>query len=507
MTQTPATPLPPPKERRRLREARSLSQAQVAAEIGVSRKTVRAWETGRTTPRGRQREAYARLLIISETSGTASPPRAGSAGKAAGRAVREIVVRTESGAGTAPARTSGKPRPGEGTERTGRARRPGRSWGAGGGAAGTGAAAAAADTADGVNKAGGTGADDAAGTKSVADGGACTTHAAGPAGPAGSVDAADAAVSARPAGGADGTSEAGEKSKKGEKVEKGGRAEKGEADGANDADKAAEAELTPDQAFDALYAFCAPALVRQAYLLTGRRELAREAVERAFHLAWQRWPEVAVDRDPAGWVRAVAHEYALSPWHRLRPRHRTPEQPPAALDDRRLLTALLSLPPAYRRTLLLYDGIGLDLPETAAETEASTPAAAGRVEYARDAVASRVPGLEDPEALRRRMTGLAGTERLRPVPRPVAVRAGSERRARHWTRAAIAFTALIVGATVFTLHRAPDHYEAPQAPAASVRGVPPRSGPGPLSPADLTLRAELRSAVTNGPYRLVPETR
>ena len=68
------------------------------------------------------------------------------------------------------------------------------------------------------------------------------------------------------------------------------------------------ASLTPAQAFDALYAFCAPALVRQAYLLTGRRELARESVERAFQLAWQRWPEVAVDPDPAGWMRAMTYE-------------------------------------------------------------------------------------------------------------------------------------------------------------------------------------------------------
>ncbi|MCG0069896.1 RNA polymerase subunit sigma-70, partial [Streptomyces tricolor] len=83
--------------------------------------------------------------------------------------------------------------------------------------------------------------------------------------------------------------------------------------------------LTPAQAFDALYAFCAPALVRQTYLLTGRRELARESVERAFQLAWQRWPEVARDRDPAGWVRAVAYDCALSPWHRFRPRYRSPE--------------------------------------------------------------------------------------------------------------------------------------------------------------------------------------
>ncbi|MEU1128071.1 helix-turn-helix transcriptional regulator, partial [Streptomyces sp. NPDC005899] len=54
--------LPSPKERRRLREARALSQDQVAAALGVTTATVRAWEKGRTSPRGRRRVAYARLI-------------------------------------------------------------------------------------------------------------------------------------------------------------------------------------------------------------------------------------------------------------------------------------------------------------------------------------------------------------------------------------------------------------------------------------------------------------
>ncbi|MFD3310990.1 RNA polymerase subunit sigma-70 [Streptomyces sp. NPDC058694] len=265
--------------------------------------------------------------------------------------------------------------------------------------------------------------------------------------------------------------------------------------------------LTPGQAFDALYAFAAPALARQAYLLTGRRELARESVERAFQLAWQRWPEVAVDRDPAGWVRAAAYEYAVSPWHRLRLRHRTPEPPPAALDDRRLLAVLLSLPPAYRRTVLLHDGLGIGLPETAAETEASTPAAAGRLLHAREVVAARVPELTDPGDLRLRLTELGSKESLRTAAKPVVVRSGSERRARRWTRAAIAFTVLLIGSTAFTLRTAPDHYEAPQAPAATISGVPPRSGPGPLSEEEQEVRAKLRSMFHSGPERLHPELR
>ena len=184
MTQSPATPLPPPKERRRLREAGSLTQAQVAERVGVSRETVRSWETGRTTPRGRKREAYAKLLtsLGEETTATGAP--------VALRAP-EVEVPVE-----------------------------------------------VVTVDEGVKV------DDTAVLEPV-------------------LVPAPVPVPVP-------------------------------------IDEASRATLTPAQAFDALYAFCAPALVRQAYLLTGRRELARESVERAFQTAWQRWPEVAVDR-PRPW--------------------------------------------------------------------------------------------------------------------------------------------------------------------------------------------------------------
>ncbi|MFF1810578.1 sigma factor-like helix-turn-helix DNA-binding protein [Streptomyces sp. NPDC058251] len=381
MTQSPPAPLPAPEERRRLREAKSLTQADVAARVGVTRKTVRAWETGRTTPRGNLRDAYVKLLTEQAPSDA------------------EVTVRQEH---IAPAPV------GTGVPLPDKEKPP-------------------ADTEP--------------------------SHAQ----PA-------PACPPRPAA------------------------------------------LTPDQAFDALYAFCSPTLVRQTYLLTGRRELARESVERAFQLAWHRWPEVALDRDPAGWVRATAYEYALSPWHRMRLRHRHPEAPPADPADRALLDVLLKLPPVYRRTLMLYDGVGLDLPETAAETEASTPAAANRLLRAREAVAARLPELAVPEQLHRRLAEVASTERLR-APQPPTVRWSGERRARHWTRAAIAFTALLIGATSLTLRTAPDHYEAPLSRGETVQGLPPRPAMGPLSQAEQQLQAKLKSETVNGPGRLVPESR
>ncbi|WP_030681596.1 helix-turn-helix domain-containing protein [Streptomyces sp. NRRL B-1347] len=380
MTQSPASPslsapteqggppsLPPPKERRRLREAKPLTQAQLAALVGVTRETVRSWESGRTEPRGSRRAAYAKLL-----ASLAEPAAPAAAAPAC--------------AASAPA-----------------------------------ASTAAASSADAL------------------------------------------AESALP--------------------------------------------TTPEEAFDTLCARTAPGLLRQAYALTGHRALASESVERAFQLAWQRWPEVAVDRDPASWVRAATHEYALSPWHRFRPGLRHPDTPPADASDRAVLDVLLGLPPAQRRTLMLYDGVGLDLPETAAETEASTPAAAGRLLSARGAMAERLSDLgiaDRPEALTERLTALGRAERLA-VPRPARVRTASERRARLWTRAAIAFTALIVTATALTLRTAPTRYEPPVPAGKAISGVPPRMGPGPLTPEDETLKQKLRSAPNPGPDRLTPQ--
>ncbi|MGW0840336.1 RNA polymerase sigma factor [Streptomyces sp. NPDC002787] len=264
--------------------------------------------------------------------------------------------------------------------------------------------------------------------------------------------------------------------------------------------------LTPDQAFDALYAHCAPTLVRQTYLLTGRRRLAREAVERAFELAWQHWPEVAVDRDPAGWVRAAAHEYALSPWHRLRPRlpRDRREPPPTDPTGRALLNALLELPPPYRRTLLLYDGVGLDLPDTAAETEASTPAAAGRLLYARATVTARLPEPVPPDDLHRLLAELPADVRPGST-KPLGLRTRADLRANRWTQAAVTFTILLLTTTSLTLRTAPDHYEPPTPEGTPVQGLPPESAPGSLSERQQKLRKKLRSEAATGPERLHPE--
>ncbi|CAM5583560.1 helix-turn-helix domain-containing protein [Streptomyces hirsutus] len=213
---------------------------------------------------------------------------------------------------------------------------------------------------------------------------------------------------------------------------------------------------------------------------------------------------MALDRDPAGWVRAAAYEWALSPWHRFRPRYRRPEPPPSQPSDRALLDVLLHLPPPHRRTVVLYDGVGLDLPETAAETEASTPATASRLLHAHETLAARLPELSDPLVLHQRLAELASTEHLRSAA-PPEVREGSERRARFWTRAVIAFTLTLIGATAFTLYTTPTRYDPPVPPGETVQGVPPRVAPGPLSDRERKLRTKLREELLHGPERLAPQ--
>ncbi|MDT0443664.1 SigE family RNA polymerase sigma factor [Streptomyces johnsoniae] len=205
----------------------------------------------------------------------------------------------------------------------------------------------------------------------------------------------------------------------------------------------------PAAAFDRLYTRQAASLTRQAFLLCGHRRLAERAVVYAFHRAWERWPEVAVDPDPAGWVRAAAHDYALSPWHQLVPGRRGGEPRAVPPEDRGLLEALLSLPRCYRRSLVLHDGVGLRLPETAAETEATTRAAALRILHARTCLAARLPGLAEtaPRDRGALLTGLLrdfAAGHPAKTCSPAALRASGERRTRRWTWAAYALVATAV---------------------------------------------------------------
>ncbi|MFF0723470.1 hypothetical protein [Streptomyces sp. NPDC004134] len=210
------------------------------------------------------------------------------------------------------------------------------------------------------------------------------------------------------------------------------------------------AAAAAEAAYDALYQRCAADVARHTYLLTGDHALTRDAVEHAFHLAWERWPEVATDRDPPGWVRAAAFAYVQEPWEWLRARwrrraRRGEEAGGDGTDgaggevrcgeeaDRRVFAALRALPQSYRSAVVVYDVVGLDLPAAAAELEAGTLAAAGRVTHAHEALAEALPELgalperRRAEELRARLRRFAAAQPIRTLP-PGAARQRSERR-------------------------------------------------------------------------------
>ncbi|MFD0353637.1 helix-turn-helix transcriptional regulator [Streptomyces sp. NPDC127110] len=54
--------LPPPEERKRVRKAYGITQADVADSVGVHRITVSAWERGTYDPTGDARARYMRLF-------------------------------------------------------------------------------------------------------------------------------------------------------------------------------------------------------------------------------------------------------------------------------------------------------------------------------------------------------------------------------------------------------------------------------------------------------------
>ncbi|MET8682719.1 helix-turn-helix transcriptional regulator [Streptomyces sp. NPDC004732] len=99
-------PLPDAADRRHLRERWGLTPQQLASAFGVTAETVRSWESGRTSPRGERRRAYALFLAgLAQRTAPAHPPRAD---RPVPGVVRVVAVRP----GAAPM-TTGRPVRGE----------------------------------------------------------------------------------------------------------------------------------------------------------------------------------------------------------------------------------------------------------------------------------------------------------------------------------------------------------------------------------------------------------
>ncbi|MEV2245557.1 helix-turn-helix transcriptional regulator [Streptomyces sp. NPDC049970] len=102
--------LPDPAERKRLREAAGLSQAQIAKALDARREAVGNWEAGRTEPRPPKRAAYARLLeglaarfpeTASGTPGATAPATPAPGAAVSGTPATEVPDGAETSTGQA----------------------------------------------------------------------------------------------------------------------------------------------------------------------------------------------------------------------------------------------------------------------------------------------------------------------------------------------------------------------------------------------------------------------
>lgn len=123
-------------------------------------------------------------------------------------------------------------------------------------------------------------------------------------------------------------------------------------------------------AFDAFYRSSARRLSGQAYVLTGSRETAQDLTHEAFLRAWRHWHRISDYEDPEAWTRRVLHNLCIDSWRKSRPNvHKVPDPVPASVEipthHLQLAEAMRSLTGQQARALLLHDGLGMTIAETA----------------------------------------------------------------------------------------------------------------------------------------------
>jgi RNA polymerase sigma-70 factor, ECF subfamily len=124
--------------------------------------------------------------------------------------------------------------------------------------------------------------------------------------------------------------------------------------------------------FDAFYRNCARRLYGQAYVLTGSREMAEDLTHEAFLRAWNHWQRIGDYEGPEAWTRRVLHNLCIDSWRKSRPRvKRIPDPVPSSVEipthHLQLAEAMRTLPGEQARALLLHDGLGMTIAETAGD--------------------------------------------------------------------------------------------------------------------------------------------
>ena len=124
--------------------------------------------------------------------------------------------------------------------------------------------------------------------------------------------------------------------------------------------------------FAEFYVATWPRTLACTYALTGDRGVAEELAQEAYVKAWSHWRKVSRYDQPAAWVRQVATRLAVSRWRRGKvaaawlSRNRTVSvTAPPDETSTVLVQALLQIPEAQRRAIVLHHLADLPVEEVA----------------------------------------------------------------------------------------------------------------------------------------------
>jgi RNA polymerase sigma-70 factor (ECF subfamily) len=153
--------------------------------------------------------------------------------------------------------------------------------------------------------------------------------------------------------------------------------------------------------FDTFYRESSRRLYGQAYVLTGSREAAEDLTHEAILRAWKHWPRIAEYEGPEAWTRRVLHNLCIDSWRKSQPKvQKAPDSVPSPVEipthHLQLAEAMRSLPGRQARALLLHDGLGMTIAETAGDLGVPEGTVTSWLTRSRKIVASR---LEQPEPL------------------------------------------------------------------------------------------------------------
>lgn len=124
--------------------------------------------------------------------------------------------------------------------------------------------------------------------------------------------------------------------------------------------------------FAEFYTATWPRTLAVTYAMTGDRGAAEELAQEAYVRAWSQWTKVSRYDHPAAWVRQVATRLTVSRWRRTKvaaswlARNRTESlAPPPDETSTALVQALLQIPEAQRRAIVLHHLADLPVDEVA----------------------------------------------------------------------------------------------------------------------------------------------